>query len=70
MPGFREVQYYLAGLWLLIRMDPAGFRFLDMSDRGVNRSVIFRGPCAPVSRAPPHPLAAILLFLGLVCFFP
>ncbi|MDM9647221.1 MULTISPECIES: hypothetical protein [unclassified Rhizobium] len=38
MPGFREVQYYLAGLWLLIRMDPAGFRFLDMSDRGVNRS--------------------------------
>jgi hypothetical protein len=38
MPGFREVQYYLSGLWLLIRMDPAGFRFLDMSDRGVNRS--------------------------------
>jgi hypothetical protein len=38
MPGFKEVQYYLAGLWLLIRMDPAGFRFLDMSDRGVNRS--------------------------------
>ena len=38
MPGFREVQYYLAGLWLLIRLDPRGFRFLDMSDRGVNRS--------------------------------
>ncbi len=38
MPGFREVQYYLAGIWLLIRMDPRGFRFLDMSERGVNRS--------------------------------
>ncbi|MEH7905640.1 hypothetical protein V7794_31440 [Rhizobium laguerreae] len=38
MPGFREVQYYLAGLWLLIRLDPRGFRYLDMSERGVNRS--------------------------------
>jgi hypothetical protein len=38
MPGFREVQYYLAGLWLLIRLDPRGFRFLDMSERGVDRS--------------------------------
>lgn len=38
MPGFREVQYYLAGIWLLIKLDPRGFRFLDISDRGVNRS--------------------------------
>lgn len=38
MPGFREVQYYLAGLWLLIRLDPRGFRFLDMSERGIDRS--------------------------------
>ncbi|MBW9051946.1 hypothetical protein [Rhizobium mesosinicum] len=38
MPGFREVQYYLAGIWLLIKLDPRGFRFLDLSDRGVNRS--------------------------------
>jgi len=38
MPSFREVQYYLAGLWLLIRMDPRGFSYLDISDRGVMRS--------------------------------
>lgn len=38
MPTFKEVQYYLAGLWLLIRMDPRGFSYLDISDRGVMRS--------------------------------
>jgi hypothetical protein len=38
MPSFREVQYYLAGLWLLIRNDPRGFRYLDISDRGILRS--------------------------------
>lgn len=47
MPGLREVQYYLAGLWLLIRMDPRGFRFLDMSDRGVNRSFWAMVWCLP-----------------------
>ena len=26
MPTFKEVQYYLAGLWLLIRMDARGLR--------------------------------------------
>ncbi|MDE1995388.1 MAG: hypothetical protein KGI75_22995, partial [Rhizobiaceae bacterium] len=38
MPTYREVQYYLSGLWLLIRMDPRGFLYLDMSDRGMLRS--------------------------------
>jgi hypothetical protein len=38
MPSFKEVQYYLAGLWLLVRMDQRGFRYLDISDRGVLRS--------------------------------
>lgn len=38
MPTFKEVQYYLAGLWLLIRSDPRGFRYLDISDRGILRS--------------------------------
>lgn len=38
MPSFREVQYYLAGLWLLIQLDPRGFRYLDISDRGMLRS--------------------------------
>ncbi|MBX4953141.1 hypothetical protein HJA95_26975 [Rhizobium binae] len=47
MPGLREVQYYLAGLWLLIRMDPRGFRFLDLSERGVNRSFWAMVWCLP-----------------------
>ncbi len=47
MPGLREVQYYLSGLWLLIRMDTRGFRFLDMSDRGVNRSFWAMAWCLP-----------------------
>lgn len=47
MPGLREVQYYLAGLWLLIRLDPRGFRFLDLSDRGVNRSFWAMAWCLP-----------------------
>ena len=47
MPGFREVQYYLAGLWLLIRLDPRGFRYLDMSERGVNRSFWAMAWCLP-----------------------
>lgn len=38
MPSFREVQYYLAGLWLLICRDVRGFRFLDITDRGLSRS--------------------------------
>lgn len=38
MPTFREVQYYLSGLWLLIRMDARGFQYLDISDRGMMRS--------------------------------
>ncbi|MGO6905063.1 hypothetical protein ACCS96_33370, partial [Rhizobium ruizarguesonis] len=47
MPGFREVQYYLAGLWLLIRLDARGFRYLDMSERGVNRSFWAMAWCLP-----------------------
>lgn len=47
MPGLREVQYYLAGLWLLIRLDPRGFRFLDISERGVNRSFWAIAWCLP-----------------------
>lgn len=38
MPSFKEVQYYLAGLWLLLRMDARGFQYLDISDRGMMRS--------------------------------
>lgn len=38
MPGFREVQFYLYGLWLLLRHDRNGLRFLDLTDRGALRS--------------------------------
>jgi len=81
MPGLREVQYYLAGLWLLIRMDPRGFRFLDMSDRGVNRSFWAIFWCLPpmgiswlwwrqafLQTMPPHTDVGALFYfrLGLV----
>lgn len=38
MPSFAELQLYISGLWLLIRGDAQGFRRLDLSDRGMNRS--------------------------------
>jgi hypothetical protein len=81
MPGIREVQYYLAGLWLLIRMDPRGFSFLDMSDRGVNRSFWAILWCLPpmgiswlwwrqafLQTMPPHTDVGLLFYfrLGLV----
>lgn len=81
MPGFREVQYYIAGIWLLIRMDPRGFRFLDMSERGVNRSFWAIFWCLPpmgiswlwwrqafLQTMPPHTnVGAVFYFrLGLV----
>ncbi|KQV10377.1 hypothetical protein ASC97_16655 [Rhizobium sp. Root1203] len=81
MPGIREVQYYLAGLWLLVRMDPRGFRFLDMSERGVNRSFWAIPWCLPpmgiswlwwrqafLQTMPPHTDVGLLFYfrLGLV----
>ena len=81
MPGLREVQYYLAGLWLLIRMDPRGFRFLDVSERGVNRSFWAMVWCLPpmgiswlwwrqafLQTMPPHTDVGALFYfrLGLV----
>jgi len=81
MPGFREVQYYIAGIWLLIRMDPRGFRFLDMSERGVNRSFWAIFWCLPpmgiswlwwrqafLQTMPPHTNVGALFYfrLGLV----
>lgn len=38
MPGFKEVEIYLTGLWMLLKGDTKGFGHLDISDRGVNRS--------------------------------
>ncbi|MDQ0455267.1 hypothetical protein [Rhizobium paknamense] len=38
MPGFEEVRIYLTGLWLLLRGESQGFRYLDLSPRGVSRS--------------------------------
>ena len=38
MPTYSEVRFYIDGLWLLVRGNPQGFRFLDISDRGVMRS--------------------------------
>ncbi|MGF9693534.1 hypothetical protein AAIH46_12010 [Rhizobium sp. 0TCS1.26] len=38
MPPISEVRLYISGLWLLVRGNPAGFRCLDISDRGMMRS--------------------------------
>ncbi|MCF3639172.1 hypothetical protein LXM94_04255 [Rhizobium sp. TRM95111] len=38
MPGLDEVLHYLTGIWLLIRHQQDGFRWLDLSWRGLRRS--------------------------------
>ncbi|MEB2844769.1 hypothetical protein GAO09_01185 [Rhizobiales bacterium RZME27] len=38
MPSFTELQHYISGLWLLVKGDAQGFRRLDLTDRGMNRS--------------------------------
>ncbi|MCB5201446.1 hypothetical protein LH464_03000 [Neorhizobium sp. T786] len=38
MPGTAEIRLYLAGLWLLVRGNPAGLKQLDVTDRGLMRS--------------------------------
>ncbi|MCO6185563.1 hypothetical protein [Rhizobium sp. L1K21] len=38
MPGLEEVLFYLRGILQLIRHNPAGWRNLDISERGVSRS--------------------------------
>jgi hypothetical protein len=78
MPTFKEVQYYLAGLWLLIRMDQRGFRYLDISERGVTRSFWAILWCAPhigiswlwwqqayLSEMPPQTSVGLAFFLRL-----
>ncbi|MCZ8177478.1 MAG: hypothetical protein O9309_00505 [Rhizobium sp.] len=38
MPTLKEVEFYLRGLWLLFKQDPAGFSYLDLTERGALRS--------------------------------
>lgn len=38
MPGLREVEIYLTGLWLLLKGDRQGFNYFDLTERGVSRS--------------------------------
>ncbi|MCP8896392.1 hypothetical protein KYK29_15805 [Shinella daejeonensis] len=38
MPGIDEVLHYQTGLWLLLRNKPEGFRWLDLTVRGLMRS--------------------------------
>jgi hypothetical protein len=52
MPGIKEVQLYLTGLWLLMRHDQQGFRYLDLTERGALRSfwsVVFSAPAIAIS---------------------
>jgi len=78
MPTFKEVQYYLSGLWLLIRMDARGFQYLDISDRGMLRSfwaILWSLPSIGISwlwwqkayltAMPPETSAGLAFFLRL-----
>ncbi|HEX5932552.1 MAG TPA: hypothetical protein VFY63_00140 [Pseudorhizobium sp.] len=47
MPGALEVKFYLSGLWLLVRGNPAGLNMLDVTDRGMMRSFWAFIWCAP-----------------------
>ena len=47
MPGLEEVLTYQRGLWLLVRGDAAGLRFLDLGERGSLRSFWAILWCAP-----------------------
>ena len=47
MPGLEEFKSYIQGLWLLVRQNPAGFRHLDLSERGSLRSFWAMGYAAP-----------------------
>lgn len=42
-----EVTLYLRGLWLLIKGDATGSRYLDLSDRGFKRSFLAPIACLP-----------------------
>lgn len=48
MPTLSEVRIYLTGLWLLIRQDPKGFHYLDLTERGSLRSFWAIAWSAPV----------------------
>lgn len=52
MPSLKEVELYLTGLWMLLKQDPGGFRYLDLTDRGAMRSffaMIFALPAMGLS---------------------
>lgn len=52
MPSIREVEHYLTGLWLLLRNNPKGLTYLDLSDRGVLRSfwaIVWSAPSILIS---------------------
>ncbi len=47
MPGLEEVLFYLRGILELVRRNPAGWRNLDLTPRGVNRSFWAMAWCLP-----------------------
>ena len=48
MPPIEEVRHYLRGIVLLVRQNPAGFRWLDLTDRGLQRSFWAIAWCFPL----------------------
>ncbi|MBP1851321.1 hypothetical protein [Rhizobium halophytocola] len=52
MPTLKEVELYLTGIWLLLKQDPGGFKYLDFTDRGAMRSffaIVFALPAIGIS---------------------
>ncbi len=47
MPGLTEILTYMTGLWLLFLQKPEGFRYLDISRRGLDRSFLAIPVCLP-----------------------
>jgi len=48
LPLLAEVLFYLRGLWLLFKADPAHARYLDFTERGVARSFWALAYCLPL----------------------
>jgi hypothetical protein len=48
MPPFEEVLHYIKGIRQLVLQNPAGFRWLDLTDRGLKRSFWAMVWCFPL----------------------
>ncbi len=75
MPGLEEVKHYMDGLLALIRGNPQGWSYFDLSARGVNRSFWAMVWCLPgvaiywVTLRSQHLHAGTDIDTGIIFFF-